>query len=110
LKGHGFNRAAQWQIEFWALQAAEKPSIPAWFFSWSGFLGLFGLFLPRFPLFVLCLEAVLPASRHTSALLGERFNRSQSPHAHRVLRRDARLPEPVRSIQSAQLHLARLAI
>ena len=65
---------------------------------------------PRFPLFVLYLEAVFPASRHTSALLGQRFNRNQPPHAHQVLRRDAQLPEPVHPIQSAQFHLARLTI
>ena len=44
--------------------------------------------LPGFPFFVLRLEAVFSASRHTSALMGQRFNRNQSPHAHQVMGHD----------------------
>ena len=46
----------------------KTPRFHPGFLNRSGFFRLFGLFLPRFPLFVLCLEAVLPASGHTSAL------------------------------------------
>jgi hypothetical protein len=46
------------------------------------FFSLGSLFLPLFPRFVLPLEAVFPASRHTAALTGQRFNRNQTPNPH----------------------------
>jgi hypothetical protein len=64
------------------------------------------LFLPQFPRFEVCLEAVLPASKHTSALLGQLFNRNQPPHAHQILRHDGQPIGPIHTPQPAQLHLA----
>jgi hypothetical protein len=72
--------------------------------------GDFGLFLPHIFALSSRLEAVFPASRHTSALVGQRFNQNQSPHTHQVVCGDGQPVGPVHPIQTMQLYLTQLAV